>query len=265
MSPTPDTAVLDAPLTIAARSFRSRLLLGTARYASVDLMKACHEASGCEIVTLPVRRAEPDPARPSLLDSIDPKRHFVLATTAGSATADEAVAAARRGRELGLAPWVMLEVTGDERTLWPDTAALVEAARVLVEEGFVVLPHTSCDPVVSRRLQDAGCAAVLPIAAPVGSGLGILDPNALSILIEQAQVPVVVDAGVGTASDATIAMELGADGVLLNAAVAGARHPIRMAEAMRDAVKAGRAAFLSGRIEKKRYAAASPGPNGLFR
>jgi len=256
-APHVETAVHDAPLTIAGRSFRSRLVLGTGKYASFELMRSCHEISECEMVTVATRRVELDRTKASLLDFVDPKKFFLLPNTAGCYTAEDAVRYARLGREVGLSEWVKLEVLGDEKTLWPDTNGLLRAAEILVKEGFVVLPYTSDDPVVAKRLEDAGCAAVMPLGAPIGSGLGIRNPDNLSIIIEKANVPVIVDAGVGTASDAAVAMELGADGVLLNTAVAGAKDPVRMARAMRDAVRAGRDAFLAGRIEKKRYATAS--------
>jgi thiazole synthase len=262
---TPDTAVLDAPLTIAGRSFRSRLVLGTGKYASFELMRACHEASGAEMVTVAVRRVELDRKKPSLLDFVDTNRFFLLPNTAGCYSAAEAIRYARLGREVGLSEWVKLEVLGDETTLWPDNLELIAAAETLVKEGFVVLPYTSDDPVVCRRLEDAGCAAVMPLAAPIGSGMGVLNPHTLSMIIEKAKVPVIVDAGVGTASDAAVAMELGADGILLNTAVAGARNPVRMASAMKEAVHAGREAFLAGRIEKRRTAAASSPAAGMLR
>ncbi|MEO6327046.1 MAG: thiazole synthase [Thermoanaerobaculia bacterium] len=260
----PETSVTDAPLTIAGRTFSSRLVLGTGKYASFELMRACHAASGCDMVTVATRRVELDRRKGSLLDFVDPARLFLLPNTAGCYSAEEAIRYARLGREVGLSNWVKLEVLGDEKTLWPDNAELLKAAQVLVDEGFIVLPYTSDDPVVCRKLEAMGCAAVMPLGAPIGSGLGIRNPDNLALIIEQARVPVIIDAGVGTASDAAVAMELGADGVLLNTAVAGARDPVRMARAMRDAVRAGREAFLAGRIEKKRWATASSPTAGML-
>ena len=227
-------------------------------------MVKAHEASGAEMVTVAVRRVNiSDRSQPSLLDYIDTSKYFVLPNTAGCFTADEAVRTARLGREAGLSNWVKLEVIGDERTLFPDNEALLEATRTLVREGFVVLPYTSDDPIVCRKLEDAGAAAVMPLGAPIGSGLGIQNVNNLRIIREFARVPLVVDAGVGTASDAALAMELGADAVLMNTAIAGAQDPVAMAEAMKLAVRAGRLAFLSGRIPRKLYASASSPVEGL--
>src|SRR5437762_613649 len=257
-------------LNIAGKTFSSRLIVGTGKYSSPAVMARAHEASGAEMVTVAVRRVKlPRPGEPrgereeSLLDYIDPARYFLLPNTAGCYTADEAVRTARLGREVGLSNWVKLEVIGDEKTLFPDNEALLEATRVLVREGFVVLPYTSDDPVVCRKLEDAGAAAVMPLGAPIGSGLGIQNANNIRIIREFARVPVIVDAGVGTASDAALAMELGADGVLMNTAIAGAQAPIAMAEAMKLAVRAGRLAYLSGRIPRKMYANASSPVEGL--
>ena len=255
----------DAPLTIAHRSFRSRLIVGTGKYSSVAVMAQAHEASGADMVTVAMRRVNlSDRSRESLLDHIDRDRYFLLPNTAGCYTADEAVRAARLGREAGLSEWVKLEVIGDEKTLFPDNEALVEATRVLVEEGFVVLPYTNDDPVTCRKLEDAGAAAVMPLGAPIGSGLGIQNPNNIRIIKEAAAVPVIVDAGVGTASDAAVAMELGVDAVLMNTGIAGADDPVGMAEAMKLAVQAGRLAFLSGRIARKSYATASSPLEGVI-
>src|SRR5262245_52728258 len=207
IAPVLESAVADAPLTIAGRTFRSRLILGTGKYASFDLMRACHEAGECDMVTVATRRVELDRSKASLLDYVDPGRLFLLPNTAGCYTAEEAVRYARLGREVGLSDWVKLEVIGDEKTLWPDNAGLLIAAEVLVREGVVVLPYTSDDPVVCRRLEDVGCAAVMPLAAPIGSGLGIRNPDNIAVILQNARVPVIVDAGVGTASDAAIAME----------------------------------------------------------
>ena len=254
----------DTSLTIAGRTFRSRLIVGTGKYSSFPIMAEAHAASGAEMVTVAVRRVNlADRSRESLLDYIDTSRYALLPNTAGCYTADDAVRAARLGREAGLSNWVKLEVIGDERTLYPDNEALVEATHVLVEEGFVVLPYTNDDPVVCRKLEDAGAAAVMPLGAPIGSGLGIQNPNNIRIIKEFASVPVIVDAGVGTASDAAIAMELGADGVLMNTAIAGADDPVAMATAMKLAVEAGRLAYISGRIQRKRYATASSPLEGV--
>ena len=221
-------------------------------------MADAHRAAATEMVTVAVRRVNlSDRTTESLLDYIDREKIFILPNTAGCYTADEAIRTARLGREVGLSNWVKLEVIGDERTLFPDNIALLEATRVLVKEGFVVLPYTNDDPIVCRKLEEAGAAAVMPLGAPIGSGLGIQNPNNIRIIKDQARVPVIVDAGVGTASDASIAMELGADGVLMNTAIALARDPVGMATAMKLAVEAGRIAFLAGRIPRKEYASAS--------
>ena len=251
------------PFVIAGRTFQSRLIVGTGKYPSHEVMRAAHEASGAEMVTVAVRRVDITRKSESLLDYIDTSRIFLLPNTAACYTAEEAIRTARLGREAGMSNWVKLEVIGDEVTLFPDTAALVEATRVLVKEGFVVLPYTNDDPVVCRKLEDAGAAAVMPLGAPIGSGLGIQNPNNIRIIREQAHVPVIVDAGVGTASDAAVAMELGADGVLMNTAIAGAKDPVMMARAMKLAVEAGRHAFLAGRIARKSYATASSPVEGV--
>ncbi|MBK9241830.1 MAG: thiazole synthase [Acidobacteria bacterium] len=259
------TATDDAPLVIAGRSFSSRLVVGTGKYPSHEVMQAAHRAAGVEMVTVAVRRVDlAARGEGSLLHWIDRAAIFLLPNTAGCYTADDAIRTARLGREAGLSEWVKLEVIGDERTLFPDNEALLEATRVLVKEGFVVLPYTNDDPIACRKLEDAGAAAVMPLGAPIGSGLGIQNPNNLRIIKEQSRVPVIVDAGVGTASDAAFAMELGADGVLMNTAIAGATHPARMAEAMKHAIIAGRLAYLSGRIPKKMYASASSPLDGLI-
>src|SRR5919202_2327340 len=245
-------------LRIADREFQSRLFVGTGKYRSFPEMARCHAASGAEVVTVAVRRVNlTDRSKESLLDYIDRSKYFILPNTAACYTAEDAIRTARLAREVGLSHWVKLEVIGDEKTLYPDNEALLEATRVLVKEGFVVLPYTNDDPVVCRKLQDAGAAAVMPLGAPIGSGLGIQNPNNIRIIKEQARVPVIVDAGVGTASDATIAMELGADAVLMNTAIALADDPVSMARAMKLAVEAGRLACLAGRIPRKSYASAS--------
>jgi len=252
-------------LVIAGRTLRSRLIVGTGKYPSHAIMAQAHEASGADMVTVAVRRVNiSDRSKESLLDYIDTHRMFILPNTAGCYTADDAIRTARLGREAGLSNWVKLEVIGDERTLFPDNEALIEATRVLVKEDFVVLPYTNDDPVACRKLEDAGAAAVMPLGAPIGSGLGIQNANNIRIIREFSRVPVIVDAGVGTASDAALAMELGADGVLMNTAIAGAEHPVVMAEAMRHAVLAGRLAWLAGRIPKKMYATASSPLQGVI-
>jgi thiazole synthase len=254
----------DSLLTIAGRTFRSRLIVGTGKYSSYPVMAQAHAASGADMVTVAVRRVNiADRTRESLLDYIDTSRMFILPNTAGCYNADDAVRTAELGREAGLSNWVKLEVIGDERTLFPDNEALVEATRILVREGFVVLPYTSDDPIVCRKLEDAGAAAVMPLGAPIGSGLGIRNPYNIKIILETVTVPVIVDAGVGTASDAAIAMELGCDGVLMNTAIAGAKDPVAMATAMKLAIEAGRLAFKAGRIGKKLYATASSPIEGV--
>ena len=245
-------------LVLAGRSFRSRVIVGTGKYPSFEVMKRAHEASGADMVTVAVRRVDLAKRGPeNLLDHIDPDRYVLLPNTAACYTAEDAVRTARLGREAGLSHWVKLEVIGDEKTLFPDVQGLLEATRVLVKEGFVVLPYTSDDVVVAKRLEDAGAAAVMPLAAPIGSGLGIQNRVNLQLIREAIGVPMIVDAGVGTASDAAIAMELGADGVLMNTAIALADKPVLMASAMKKAVEAGREAFLAGRIAKRMYASAS--------
>ena len=251
-------------LVIAGRAFASRLIVGTGKYSSPAVMVNAHEASGADMITVAVRRVNlSDKSRESLLDYIDTSKYFLLPNTAGCYTADEAVRTARLGREAGLSNWVKLEVIGDERTLFPDNDALLEATRILVAEGFVVLPYTTDDPIVCRKLEDAGAAAVMPLGAPIGSGLGIQNANNLRIIREFTRVPLIVDAGVGTASDAAVAMELGADGVLMNTAIAGADDPVAMAEAMKLAVRAGRLAYGAGRIPRNMYATASSPVEGL--
>jgi thiazole synthase len=252
------------PFQIADKTFTSRLIVGTGKYSSNTVMVRAHEASGAEMITVAVRRVNiSDRTKESLLDFIDTSKYFLLPNTAGCYSADEAVRTARLGREAGLSNWVKLEVIGDEKTLFPDNAALLEATRALVREGFVVLPYTSDDPIVCRKLEDAGAAAIMPLGAPIGSGLGIQNVNNLRIIREFARVPLIVDAGVGTASDAALAMELGADAVLMNTAIAGAQDPVAMAEAMKLAVRAGRLSYSAGRIPRKMYANASSPVEGL--
>lgn len=254
-------------LVIAGRGFKSRLIVGTGKYRSFAEMARAHGASGADIVTVAVRRVNlADRSKESLLDYIDREKMFILPNTAGCYTADEAIRTARLAREVGLANWVKLEVIGDQQTLFPDTEQLIEATRVLVKDGFVVLPYTNDDLVAARKLIDAGAAAVMPLAAPIGSGLGVQNPANLRILRERiTEVPLIVDAGVGTASDAAIAMELGADGILMNTAIAEAADAVLMAEAMRDATIAGRKAYLAGRMPKKLYASASSPIAGVVR
>jgi thiazole synthase len=252
-------------LSIAGREFRSRLIVGTGKYRTFPEMARCHEASGAEMVTVAVRRVNlTDRSKESLLDYIDREKFFILPNTAGCYTADEAIRTARLAREVGLSNWIKLEVIGDEKTLFPDNCGLLEATRVLVQEGFVVLPYTNDDLVNARRLIQAGAAAVMPLGAPIGSGMGIQNLANLRILREMiTEVPLIVDAGVGTASDAAIAMELGYDGVLMNTAIAAAEDSVKMALAMKLAVEAGRLAFLAGRMPKKLYATASSPMTGI--
>jgi thiazole synthase len=252
-------------LVIAERVFASRLIVGTGKYRTFAEMKLCHEASGADMVTVAVRRVNlTDKTKESLLDYIDRDRFFILPNTAACYTADEAIRTARLGREVGLSNWVKLEVIGDQQTLFPDNEGLLEATRVLAKEGFVVLPYTTDDLVNARKLIDAGAAAVMPLAAPIGSGLGIQNITNLRILREMiTQVPLIVDAGVGTASDATVAMELGYDGILMNTAIAEAEDAVKMARAMKLATEAGRLAFESGRMPKRLYASASSPLKGV--
>ncbi|MBM3778471.1 MAG: thiazole synthase [Acidimicrobiia bacterium] len=251
-------------LVIANRTFRSRLVVGTGRYPSFAVMAAAHAAADADMVTVAVRRVNlSDRSQESVLDYIDRDRIFILPNTAGCYTADEAVRTARLAREAGLSNWIKLEVIGDEATLFPDNEALIAATHTLVKEGFVVLPYTNDDPIACRKLEDAGAAAVMPLGAPIGSGLGIQNPNTLRIIRERTRVPLIVDAGVGTASDAAFAMELGADAVLMNTAIAGAQDPVAMAEAMRHAVLAGRLAYTAGRIPRRMYATASSPVEGM--
>jgi thiazole synthase len=254
-------------LVIAGRAFHSRLIVGTGKYRSFAEMARAIEASGAEVVTVAVRRVNlTDKTKESLLDYLDREKYFLLPNTAGCYSADEAIRTSRLAREVGLSDWVKLEVIGDQQTLFPDTAELLRATEILAKEGFTVLPYTSDDLIVARRLIDAGAAAVMPLGAPIGSGLGIQNAANLRILRERVtEVPLIIDAGVGTASDATVAMELGADGVLMNTAIAEAQDAVLMAEAMRSAVDAGRKAFFAGRIPKKLYATASSPLSGVVK
>ena len=254
-------------LRIADREFRSRLFVGTGKYKSFQEMVRAHEASGAEVVTVAVRRVNlTDKSKESMLDYIDRKKFFILPNTAGCYSADEAVRTARLAREVGLSNWIKLEVIGDQKTLFPDNFELLKATETLVQEGFVVLPYTNDDLVSARRLIDAGAAAVMPLGAPIGSGMGIQNIANLRILREMiTEVPLIVDAGVGTASDAALAMELGAEGVLMNTGIAGAQDAVLMAEAMNHAIQAGRKAYLAGRIPRKLYASASSPLEGVVR
>jgi len=252
-----------SPLTIAGRMFSSRLMVGTGKYPSHQIMQAAHQASGAEIITVAVRRVDISRRSESLLDYIDHDRVLLLPNTAACYTAAEAIRTAHLAREAGMSHWVKLEVIGDQETLFPDNEALLEATRTLVRDGFVVLPYTTDDPVTCRKLADVGAAAVMPLGAPIGSGLGIQNPYNIRLIKAQSTVPVIVDAGVGTASDATVAMELGGAGVLMNTAIAGADDPVRMADAMRLAVEAGRLAFEAGRIPRRLYASASSPLEGV--
>jgi thiazole synthase len=252
-------------LVIAGREFDSRLMVGTGKYADFPQMVAAIEASGAQIITVAVRRVNiTDRNKESLLDHIDLKKYTLLPNTAGCYTAEDAIRTCRLAREAGLSDFVKLEVLGDEQTLFPDNEELLKAAAVLVKEGFTVLPYTSDDPIVCRRLEDLGCAAVMPLGAPIGSGLGIRNPFNIRIILDTVKVPVIVDAGVGTASDAAIAMELGCHGVLMNTAIAGAQDPVAMALAMNLAVRAGRLAYRAGRIPMKLHANASSPLAGLI-
>ena len=252
-------------LRIAGVNYRSRLIVGTGKYKDFEETKRAIDASGAQIVTVAIRRVNiTDPHKENLLDYLDPRNITILPNTAGCYNADDAVRTCRLAREAGVGKLVKLEVIGDEKTLFPDIPATLEAAKVLVEEGFTVLPYINDDPITAKKLEDIGCAAVMPLAAPIGSGLGIRNPYNLQIILEHATVPVIVDAGVGTASDAAIALEMGCDGVLMNTAIASARDPILMAQAMRLGVEAGRKAYLAGRIPRKLYATASSPLDGLI-
>ncbi len=252
-------------LVIAGREFTSRLWVGTGKYKDFVETKKAIEASGADVVTVAVRRVNiTDRSKEILLDYLDPKKYIILPNTAGCYTVEDAVRYARLARAAGVSDLVKLEVLGDEKTLFPDTAGLIEAAKILIKEGFIVLPYTNDDPIVAKKLVDIGCPAVMPLAAPIGSGLGIRNPYNLKIIMETVKVPIIVDAGVGTASDAALAMEYGADAVLMNTAIAGAQDPIAMAEAMKYGVWAGRLAYKAGRIPRKLYATASSPIEGML-
>ncbi|MCY4441889.1 MAG: thiazole synthase [Deltaproteobacteria bacterium] len=260
----PEAASPDS-LRLAGKEYRSRLIVGTGKYRDFEETRKAIEISGAEIVTVAVRRVNiTDPDQENLLDYLDPKKFTILPNTAGCYTPEEAVRPCRLAREAGVGSMVKLEVIGDDKTLYPDTPGTLEAARLLVEDGFTVLPYIADDVVTAKKLEDMGCAAVMPLAAPIGSGLGIRNPYNIRIIQENVSIPVIVDAGVGTASDAAIVMEMGCDGVLMNTAIAGAKDPILMADAMKQAVEAGRKAFLAGRIPRKLYATASSPIEGLL-
>ena len=257
----------DTPLVIAGKTYQSRLLVGTGKYKDMDETREAIQTSGAEIVTVAVRRSNigQNPGEPNLLDVISPDKYTILPNTAGCFTAEDALRTCRLARELlGDHKLVKLEVLGDEQTLYPDIPATLEAAEILVKEGFEVMVYTSDDPLIAKRLEDIGCVAVMPLAAPIGSGLGIRNPYNILTIIENANVPIIVDAGVGTASDAAIAMELGCEGVLMNTAIAAAQKPVQMASAMKKAIEGGREAFLAGRMPRKRFASASSPIDGLI-
>jgi thiazole synthase len=257
--------VEDKGLEIAGRKFRSRLLVGTGKYKDNQEMVAAHEASGAEVVTVAVRRVDLNRStEEAMLNFIDMDKYFILPNTAGCYSVDDAVRTARLGREAGMSEWVKLEVIGDEKTLLPDVEGLLEATRILVAEGFKVMPYTSDDLIIARKLEDAGAVAVMPLASPIGSGMGILNPINIRFIKEAVSVPVIVDAGVGTASDAAVAMELGVDGLLMNTGIAAAGDPVAMARAMNLAVEGGRLAYLAGRMELKQYASASSPTAGMI-
>ena len=252
------------PLIIGGKEFQSRLIVGTGKYPTLELMQQCHEASGADMVTVAVRRMELPGTSKTLMDYIDRDRFTILPNTAGCYDADSAILTARLAREAGLSDFVKLEVIGDQKTLFPDVEELLKATRTLAKEGFIVMPYTNDDPITAKKLEDAGAAVVMPLGAPIGSGLGICNPYNIRLIMETVNVPVIVDAGVGTASDAAIAMELGVDGVLMNTGIAGAKDPLAMAHAMRLAIEAGRLAYKAGRIPRKLYATASSPLEGII-
>jgi thiazole synthase len=262
---TEDRGGVDQPLAIGGRTFRSRLLVGTGKYADNETMVRAIEASGAEVVTVAVRRVDLDRTKEEgMLYHLDPKRHFLLANTAGCYTADDAVRYARLAREAGFNEFIKLEVIGDQETLMPDVAGLLEAAAILVREGFQVMAYTNEDLITALRLEDAGCAAVMPLASPIGSGLGLINPYAVRTIKRRLSVPVIVDAGVGTASDACVTMEQGVDGILMNTALAAAERPVLMATAMRHAVESGRLAYLAGRMPRREIAVPSSPTTGML-
>jgi thiazole synthase len=254
----------DDPLMLGGKEFRSRLIVGTGKYPSMELMQQCHEASGADMITVAIRRMELPGTGKTFLDYIDRDRFTILPNTAGCYDAESAILTAKLAREAGLSDFIKLEVIGDQKTLFPDTEELLKATKALVKEGFIVMPYTNDDPVMAKKLEDAGAAAVMPLGAPIGSGLGICNPYTIRLVMEAVRVPVIVDAGVGTASDAAIAMELGVQAVLMNTGIAGAKDPLAMAHAMRMAVDAGRLAYKAGRIPKKLYATASSPLEGMI-
>jgi len=258
-----DSAGLTPGWELGGRTFRSRLIIGSGKYDSPETMVECLEASGADVITVAVRRVNLDASdETSLLHYLDPDKILILPNTAGCYTADDAIRVARLGRAAGLSDFIKLEVIGDERTLYPDVEGLLTATRALVEEGFIVLPYTNDDVVIARRLEEAGAAAVMPLASPIGSGLGVTNPLNIQFILDAVSVPVIVDAGVGTASDAAVAMELGVEGILMNTAIAKADDPVKMATAMRYAVEAGRLAFEAGRMTRRRWASASSPTEG---
>ncbi len=262
-----DSVVADSPLIIAGQEYRSRLLVGTGKYRDFEETRQAIEASGAEIVTVAIRRTNigQSSGEPNLLEVVSPQKYTLLPNTAGCYTAEDAVRTCRLARELlDGHELVKLEVLGDEKTLFPDMVQTYEAAEILIKEGFKVMVYTNDDPIAAQRLEDMGCVAVMPLAAPIGSGLGIRNPYNILTIVENAKVPILVDAGVGTASDSAVAMELGCDGVLMNTAIAGAHHPVLMASAMKKAIEAGREAWLAGRIPRKRFASASSPVDGTF-
>ena len=257
----------DDLLTIAGKTYNSRLLVGSGKYKDLTETREATEASGADIITVAIRRTNigQNPDEENLLDAVPPEKYTILPNTAGCYTAEDAVRTCRMARELlDGHSLVKLEVLGDEKTLYPDVTATLEAAETLVKDGFDIMVYTTDDPIIAKRLEEIGCAAVMPLAAPIGSGLGIQNPYNILTIIENANVPILVDAGVGTASDAAIAMELGCDGILMNTAIAGAKNPVLMASAMKKAVEAGREAFLAGRMPRKRFASASSPIDGTF-
>jgi thiazole synthase len=256
--------IQDEPFVLGGKEFQSRLIIGTGKYPSMELMQQCHEASGADMVTVAIRRMELPGTSKTLLDYIDRDRFTILPNTAGCYDAESAILTAKLAREAGLLDFIKLEVIGDQRTLFPDVVGLLEATKELVKAGFIVMPYSTDDPITAKKLEDLGAAAVMPLGAPIGSGLGLCNPYNIRIIMQTVKIPVIVDAGVGTASDAAIAMELGCHAVLMNTGIAGAKDPIAMARAMKLAVEAGRLAYQAGRIPKKLYAQASSPIEGMI-